>query len=212
MIVEARRHFAEAINNDWVKFNEYYTLMNNSPVYVILIVLNPSHYWQYFKYKWTGERARTWLRDARISVKKFYNENWKDRQLIYIIDEHITVPTNSLSPRFIHDLNLFEQFLTLPIYYNHEPEARVDEYKEYNKLRPAPAENALHWWRDHAQIWPNMTQMAFDLLSIPAMFAKCERVFSQAKLLITIQRNRLGNNIIEAVECLKYWYKVRAFE
>jgi hypothetical protein len=72
--------------------------------------------------------------------------------------------------------------------------------------------NALHWWRNHAQRWPNMARMAFDLLSIPAMSAECERVFSQAKLLITTQRNRLGDSIIEAVECLKHWYKVRAFE
>jgi hypothetical protein len=95
---------------------------------------------------------------------------------------------------------------------NHEPEARVDEYKEYNKLGPAPAENALHWWRDYAQIWPNMARMAFDLLSIPTISAKCERVFSQAKLLIITQRHRLGDSIIETVECLKHWYKVRAFE
>ena len=128
------------------------------------------------------------------------------------------LPTYSSTYPFLHAflhiflLNPFEQFLTPPTYYNHEPEARVDEYKEYNKLRPAPAENALHWWRDHAQIWPNMARMAFDLLSIPAMSAECERVFSQAKLLITTQRNRLGDSIIDAVECLKHWYKVRAFE
>jgi hypothetical protein len=144
MTVETRRHFAEAINNGWAKLNEYYTLMDDSPAYAASVVLNPSHHWQYIEHKWTGERARTWLRDTKTSVKKFYNENWKDRQLVYAVDEHTTVPTNPLPPQPTHDLNPFEQFLTPLTYYNHESEARVDEYKEYNKLRPAPAENALH--------------------------------------------------------------------
>jgi hypothetical protein len=57
-----------------------------------------------------------------------------------------------------------------------------------------------------------MAQMAFDLLSIPAMSAECERVFSQTKLLITTQRRRLADDIVEAVECLKYWYMAKLFE
>ena len=47
--------------------------------------------------------------------------------------------------------------------------------------------------------------MAFDMLSIPAMSAECERVFSSAKLLITDRRGRLKEDIIEASECLKSW-------
>ena len=49
--------------------------------------------------------------------------------------------------------------------------------------------------------------MAFDLLSIPLMFAEYERVFSSAKLHITERRSRLKNDIIEACICLRAWYK-----
>ena len=41
---------------------------------------------------------------------------------------------------------------------------------------------------------------------IPAMSAECERVFSSAKKLITPERNRLNEQIIEASECLKNWW------
>ena len=47
--------------------------------------------------------------------------------------------------------------------------------------------------------------MAFDLFSIPAMSSECEHVFSQSKLLITEERNRLGAATIEADECQKNW-------
>jgi hypothetical protein len=48
--------------------------------------------------------------------------------------------------------------------------------------------------------------MALNLLSIPAMSSDCERVFSQAKLMITGQRHRLKADIIEATQCLRAWY------
>jgi hypothetical protein len=48
-------------------------------------------------------------------------------------------------------------------------------------------------------------QMAYDHLSIPAMSAECERVFSDTKLTISPNRNRLKEDIIEATECLVQW-------
>ena len=47
--------------------------------------------------------------------------------------------------------------------------------------------------------------MALDILSIPAMSAEPERLFSGAKITITDCRNRLGIKSIEAIECLKSW-------
>jgi hypothetical protein len=47
--------------------------------------------------------------------------------------------------------------------------------------------------------------MALDMLLIPAILSDCERVFSQAKLLITGQRHRLKPDIIEATQCLRAW-------
>ena len=49
--------------------------------------------------------------------------------------------------------------------------------------------------------------MAFDILSIPAMSSETERVFSGTKLTLSPARNRLGEDIIEATECLNRWYK-----
>jgi hypothetical protein len=49
--------------------------------------------------------------------------------------------------------------------------------------------------------------MAYDLLSIPAMSAETERVFSNTKLMISPNRTCLGADIVEAEECLQAWYK-----
>ena len=49
--------------------------------------------------------------------------------------------------------------------------------------------------------------MAWDTLAIPAMSAECERVFSSAAHLVTSIRGRLQDDVIEANECLKMWYR-----
>ena len=53
--------------------------------------------------------------------------------------------------------------------------------------------------------YPNLSVMALDVLSIPAMSAEPERLFSSAAITITDRRNRLGIESIQAIECLKSW-------
>jgi hypothetical protein len=50
--------------------------------------------------------------------------------------------------------------------------------------------------------------MAIDILSIPAMSAEPERLFSGTKITVTDRRNRLGIASINALICLRNWYKV----
>jgi hypothetical protein len=54
--------------------------------------------------------------------------------------------------------------------------------------------------------------MAVDLLTIPAMSAEVERVFSQAGLMVSDRRNRLKKDVIEACQCLRYWDKEGVIE
>ena len=66
--------------------------------------------------------------------------------------------------------------------------------------------NPMSWWNDAKTTFLSLHLYAFDTLAIPAMSAECERVFSSTKKLITPERNRLAEDIIEASECLKNWW------
>jgi hypothetical protein len=55
--------------------------------------------------------------------------------------------------------------------------------------------------------FPTLFQYALDTLFCPVMSVRCERAFSSAKKLITPERNQLGEDIIEACECLKGWWR-----
>jgi hypothetical protein len=49
--------------------------------------------------------------------------------------------------------------------------------------------------------------MALDILSIPAMSASIERLFSSANITVSDRRNQLIPNTIEVIESLKSWQK-----
>jgi hypothetical protein len=92
---------------------------------------------------------------------------------------------------------IYDQLSTLEV---------IDEYDAYCVAPSLPKEpsNLIQYWDGQAAISPSLSRMALDLLSIPAMTAECERVFSSAKILILDRRNRLKDDIIEASECLNY--------
>jgi hypothetical protein len=66
----------------------------------------------------------------------------------------------------------------------------------------------LRWWRERGQqLYPTLATVAFNLFSIPGMSSECERSFSDAGNLITDYRYNLKNDIIQADQCLKSWFK-----
>ena len=56
--------------------------------------------------------------------------------------------------------------------------------------------------------YPNLSKMALDLLSIPAMSSDPERLFSRAKITVTDRRNKLRIEVIQALKCIKSWLKI----
>ncbi|EXU94852.1 hAT family dimerization domain protein [Metarhizium robertsii] len=84
-----------------------------------------------------------------------------------------------------------------------------EEYKPVESPLP-PRETPVE--DDERKNYPNLSKMAVDILSIPAMSAEPERLFSGAKITITDRRNRLGSDVIEALECLKSWFRIQDFQ
>lgn len=80
-----------------------------------------------------------------------------------------------------------------------------DELEEFLSSSTIETENPRLWWIQHQKDYPQLSCMALDLLAIPAMSSEVERVFSSSGLMITDRRNRLKEDIIEAVECMKSW-------
>jgi hypothetical protein len=89
--------------------------------------------------------------------------------------------------------------------------ATLDEYARYCLLpQHHDFEDVRSWWMEERQKrdFPNLSRMALDILSIPAMAADPERLFSSAGLTVTDRRNHLLIESIKALECIKSWVKL----
>ena len=94
-----------------------------------------------------------------------------------------------------------------------QPKEMEDEYKAYCALpSPGPVANLFEYWTAQEQSFPRLSKLAYNSLSIPAMSAECERVFSSCKIFITPHRNRLSAEAIEASECLRNWYRTETIQ
>jgi len=139
------------------------------------------------------------------AVKKLWND--------FKAQEHIGLPV--LREEFIHDsTDKLEAFdLIVRKLENFPRPQSKDEYEEYIS-EPAIQTSipALQWWLDEQQRrrWSKLSQLAVNILSIPAMSAEAERVFSGARRTISWERMQLGEETIEVIECLKHWKRNKA--
>ncbi|RPA83707.1 hypothetical protein BJ508DRAFT_183569, partial [Ascobolus immersus RN42] len=62
-------------------------------------------------------------------------------------------------------------------------------------------------WIVNQDRFPLLSKLALNILSIPAMSAECERVFSNAKLILTERRRTIGDEALEANQVLRAWIR-----
>ena len=182
----------ECVNNSWAKLNEYYQLTDKShEIYAAATLLHPAMRIAHFKKNWTGNAA-DWIDVMEAKCQHIWSTEFQpfrpaeEQQQIVQEDSFLSDMLGS-------------------------PESGSDEFHRYTHGDPTLVDspktfNPIAWWNDRKASFPTLHFYAFDTLSIPAMSAECERVFSSAKKLISSERNRLTEEIIEASECLKNWW------
>jgi len=99
--------------------------------------------------------------------------------------------------------------------YEEDDPIAPDEFQRFIHATPTTVAkddiywNLIKWWADESTKGNyDMLQLyAFDHLSCPAMATQCERVFSAARRTLTPERNALGVKVLEACECLRWWWR-----
>jgi hypothetical protein len=85
------------------------------------------------------------------------------------------------------------------------PQWKYQEYTTGSRVLQDPG-NLFHWWAGQTHI-STMQEMAFDHLCIPATSCEAERAFSGCKYTISDHRSRLGEDVLEALECDGAWLR-----
>ena len=85
-----------------------------------------------------------------------------------------------------------------------------DEFDNYISENPIMLDSrttAIQWWSQPIQRgrYPRLSQLAIEVLSIPGMSDKPERVFSGSRRRVPWDRTKTSAQLLEASECAKDW-------
>jgi hypothetical protein len=131
------------------KMNRYYSLTDASMVYRIAMVLHPGMKLEYFRqHTWEVD----WIEQAEDLVRDEYNLRYKNE----------AGPDQGPSASTSNDSSFFD-FGNLSV-----PAApRVCELDEYLRSPVENVANPLVWWQNNRFVYPNLSRMALDYLSVP---------------------------------------------
>ena len=220
---ESDSFLKSGVNMALQKINKYFDKMKDeSPYYFAAVILYPSLKRAYFRDKW--KRWPQWWKHAERCMETIFadfindQEDEEDEQLVeprrrkvprksdddsadeyaqsLVIDESLTSTRNRKRIKLASELDRYYdaglEFIKI----------RTNDGDEVNDVVPDP----LTWWLNTGRVlYPTLAKIALNMFSIPAMSSACERVFSQAKKIVTDERNRLSVDTIEADQCQKWW-------
>ncbi|SJL18439.1 uncharacterized protein ARMOST_22028 [Armillaria ostoyae] len=175
--------------------NRYYSMTDKSDLYRIAMILHPRYKLDYFvEANWEPG----WIADAcRVLCEEF------DRKYKHLMDDVVVMEdekdTNAQS---LQSDNIFDNLNSLKA----PKRADVrDDLDRYLSTDTELTDNPLMWWKEKQSMYPCLSRMALDYLSIPATSVDVERTFSRGHLLISHIRNKLTAQTSRALMCLGQW-------
>jgi hypothetical protein len=86
----------------------------------------------------------------------------------------------------------------------------VDEYNRWQSdvsTADGDITGPVQYWISKQSEYPRLSRMALDVMTVPAMSAECERLFSAVGLMVTPLRNRLDASTIGLIQTLRSWLR-----
>jgi len=185
------------ISKSWEVFDKYYNKTDETSVYAMAIILHPARRTHYIRKFW----KKQWQKPALLGAKKLW-EKYRDKG---VLDLAAVIPDDLVPDVDTLELDEFDRIAKSRELVSNQV---GDEYEAYIKAEPVKISgSALNWWLadERRKTWPRLSQLAIDVLSIPAMSDDPERVFSDTRRTISWERMSLGAEVIEHGECLKSW-------
>lgn len=179
-----------AMQNAWQKLDVYWRLSDKAEtVYAAATLLAPCGRKKYFDRNWTKQETDSMIKTVHEYWLEFYatRQGTSDKPATLTRDptpREIMLGRGTSSMKRLYD----DPFIN---YIHQEPEG--------NEV------DVFNWWLQYGPA--ELRQMALDILSIPAMSAEVERVFSSTKKLLTPDRNALTTESLETYELLRNWWR-----
>jgi len=175
------------------------------------LILHPLRRTEWIRQKWPAERANKALHSAQLLWERYRDapSRYASERLSYDIAIHGKEQEKENEIKKPRRLNKFQELREKRKEEACRSEIK-DEYMEYcTEPSYDPKVHALEWWLQDVQQkrFPRLSSLALEVLSIPAMSAEIERIFSGGRRTMRWDRARLSVQTLEWLECQKNWAK-----
>ena len=205
---KALKQILTRVQSSFAKFEDYSTKLEGSPYYAAARILHP-------------ERRTIWLQDENgemsiasqqtLWIVRQLWEKWRKEIPPSIIAVRSSDKERAGQSATQPDDSKLDSFQKLRRNYR-DKQLRPQSQDEFeNFLAETPSYDipgsSIKWWTDEVQQkrWPQLSLFAINILSIPAMSDKPERIFSGGRRRVGWERASTGPEIIEKTECIKDW-------
>lgn len=188
------------------KLAKYIKKLDNSPYYLAARVLDPECRTAFLKDQ--NDYITVEGEKKLFSVRKLW-ERFREKAIL--LDSTISYATKTQKSPSESKENLSAFHKTrLQHRLKHTRPQSQDEFDTYINESPIPLDShttAISWWTQSLQRtrFPRLSLLAIEVLSIPGMSDKPERVFSGSRRRVPWDRTKTTSRILEASECAKDW-------
>lgn len=206
------RHILSMLSNALRILSNYYKKTEVCPSYIVAVVLNPGMKMEYFEVQWDNRP------DAINLAKNILNNMWVNTykgkypaSTVLTQQDNSSLGTElgnacpSTQPKYKFQTSFQRKRQVLM---ESEGIAKLAQYLQ-EPISQDIDMNLIEYWSNMFNIrgMRNLAQMALEILSIPAMSAEPERIFSGARITLTDRRCSMGDDALAKLECTKSWIK-----
>ena len=188
-------HLAINLRAAWAKLNEYYTKLDSLVAYYAAVALHP-YYKRYYEKNWRDKPE--WLVSARQRFLQIWATYKPQRIANTRVHRHSTTAIDDAIAAALDDSS---------------DDDISDEYELWSRLEPRwtteqfndPKLHPIKYWLGLRSKYPHLSQLAIDVITIPASSCECERMFSQLADLLAPRRRKIGRQLLAALQCIRAW-------
>ncbi|RYO14557.1 hypothetical protein AA0111_g11924 [Alternaria arborescens] len=191
-------HLAINLKAAWVKLNDYYNRLDDSPVYYAATALHP-YYKSYCDRAWRDKPS--WLSKSKDAFQQLWSTYQVSRSPRGRPRERNPSAIDDAIAAVMEDLDSDEE--------------GCDEYLRWRNFEPkwtktvfeSPSSNPVTYWVKLRDKYPTLARFAIDVLTIPATSCDCERMFSELGDLLAPRRRNIGSQLLAALQCIRSWMR-----
>jgi hypothetical protein len=183
----------------------YIQKLDASPYYLAARILNPQCRTAFLKDE--NENITTEGEKKLYIIRKLWERFCDKTPFSAILPKSKGISKSALQPE--ENLSIFHKARQKHILKQTRPQSQ-DEFDNYISENPIMLDNdttSIQWWSQPIQHgrYPRLSQLAIEILSIPGMSDKPERVFSGSRRRVPWDRTKTSARLLEASECAKDW-------